>query len=139
MSIFTKNGGEYQGLTPFLQAHGISHFTTPPCTPEQNGVLERQHRHVVETRLDLLHYAKLPLTFWSYAFQTVVYLINRLPTPILKNQSPFQRLYRQPPNYTKLKPFGYVCYPWLRPYSKSKLQPKSTPCLFLGYSTSKFA
>ncbi|KAI3526642.1 hypothetical protein L1887_05902 [Cichorium endivia] len=139
VSIFTDNGGEYQGLQPFLQSHGISHYTTPPHTPEQNGVAERRHRHIVETGLALLHYAKLPLTYWTHAFQTAVYLINRLPTHVLHNQSPFQRLFHTPPNYTRLKPFGCLCYPWLKPYSSSKLHPKSTPCLFLGYSTSKSA
>lgn len=48
-------------------------------------------------------------------------------------------MYRQLPNYTKLRPFGCLCYPWLKPYSPSKLHPKSSRCLFLGYSTSKSA
>ena len=46
-------------------------------------------------------------------------------------------MYDFSPNYTKLKPFRCLCYPWLRPYSTSKLHPRSTPCLFLGYSTAK--
>ncbi|GJT33879.1 retrovirus-related pol polyprotein from transposon RE1 [Tanacetum coccineum] len=139
VSIFTDNGGEYLGLLPFLKTHGISHYTTPPHTPEQNGVAERRHRHIVETGLALMHRAKLPLSFWSHAFQTVVYLINRLPTPILNNHTLYQHLFGQPPNYTKLKPFGCLCYPWLRPYTTAKLQPRSTHCLFLRYSTSKSA
>lgn len=127
------------GLLPFLQAHGISHYTTPPHTPEQNGVAECRHRYIVETGLALLHFAKLPLKFWSHAFQTATYLINRLPTPILDHKSPYQCLFNQSPNYTKLKPFGCLCYPWLRSYTTSKLQPRSKPCLFLGYSDSKSA
>ena len=79
VSLFTDNGGEYIGLLPFLQSHGISHYTTPPHTSEQNGITERRHRHVVETGLSLLHYAKLPLEYWSHVFQTALYLINRLP------------------------------------------------------------
>lgn len=43
-------------------------------------------------------------------------------------------MFNKPPNYTKLRTFGCLCYPWLRPYSSSKLQPHSKPCLFLGYS-----
>ncbi|KAJ9545937.1 hypothetical protein OSB04_025644 [Centaurea solstitialis] len=137
LSLRTMGGGEYLGLLPFLQTNGISHYTTPPHTPEQNGIAERRHRHVVETGLSLLHYAKLPLQYWSHAFQTAVYLINRPPTTTLENKSPFQILFHQPPNYSRLKPFGCLCYPWLKPYNTSKLQPRSSPCIFLGYSTSK--
>lgn len=81
ISMFTDNGGEYQALIPLFQSMGISHYTTPPHTPEQNGIAERRHRHIVETGLALLHFAGLPLTFWSHAFQTAAHLINRLPTP----------------------------------------------------------
>ncbi|GJT77324.1 retrovirus-related pol polyprotein from transposon TNT 1-94 [Tanacetum coccineum] len=49
VSLFSDNGGEYVGLIHYLQKNGISHFTTPPHTPEQNGVAERRHRHIVET------------------------------------------------------------------------------------------
>ncbi|KAM0003914.1 putative RNA-directed DNA polymerase [Helianthus debilis subsp. tardiflorus] len=139
LSLFTDNGGEYIGLKPYLTSHGISHYTTPPHTPEQNGVAERRHRHVVETGLALLHYANLPQTFWSHAFQTATYLINRLPTPILSNKTPCDMLFGKPPDYTKLKPFGCLCYPWLRPYTTSKLQSRSHSCIFLGYSTSRSA
>ena len=139
ISLFTDNGGEYIGLAPFLKSMGISHYTTPPHTPEQNGIAERRHRHIVETGLALIHYAGLPPSFWCHAFQTAVYLINRLPTPILQSKSPYQVLHCAPPNYTKLKTFGCLCYPWLKPYATSKLQPHSQPCVFLGYSASKSA
>ncbi|OMO62750.1 hypothetical protein CCACVL1_22657 [Corchorus capsularis] len=69
---------------------GISHLQTPPYTSEHNGFAERRHRHVIKTGLTLLHQASLPLEFWSYAFQTAVYLINRMPSPNLKFQSAFQ-------------------------------------------------
>ena len=48
----------------------------------------------------------MPLKFWEQAFETAVYLINRLPTPVLKNRSPYQALYHQKPDLTHLKVFG---------------------------------
>lgn len=62
-----------------------------------------------------------------------------MPTPVLSNKTPFEILFHQVPNYKRLKTFGCLCYPWLRPHSTSKLQPKSSQCLFLGYSTAKSA
>lgn len=130
---------EYQGLIPYLRTHEISYFTTPPHTPELIGITERRHRHIVETRLSLLHYARLPLRFWSHAFQIVVYLINCVPIPILNSKCPFTLLYNQTPTYSKLKSFFCLLYLWLRPYSASKLQPRSSRCIFPGFSSSKSA
>lgn len=75
-TLYSDNGGEFIKLRPFLQKHGISHLITPPYTPEDNGLSERKHRHLVETACCLLHHASLPLHFWSYALQTATYLIN---------------------------------------------------------------
>lgn len=92
VTLYSDNGGEYIYLRDFFTSHGISHFLTPPYTPEYNGTAERRHCHIVETGITLLHLAKLLLSFWSYAFQTVVYLINRLPTLLLHNDSSYFRL-----------------------------------------------
>ena len=79
-TLYSDNGGEYIGLSHFLATHGISHFTTPPHTPEHNGLAERRHRHIVETGLSLLSHASMPRSYWTYAFAAAVYLINRMPT-----------------------------------------------------------
>jgi hypothetical protein len=66
-------------------------------------------------------------------------LINRLPTPTLNMHSPFFTLFQTQPNYNKLRSFGCLCFPWLKPYTSHKLQPWSEPCIFLGYSLSQSA
>lgn len=43
------------------------------------------------------------------------------------------------PNYNKLRTFGSLCFPWLRPYAPNKLQNRSAPCVFLGYSLTQSA
>lgn len=62
-TLYSDNGGEFISLKPFLTLHGISHYTTAPYTPQQNGVFERRHRHLVETGLTLLSDASLPLSY----------------------------------------------------------------------------
>ena len=126
-------------LKDYLSLHCISHFTTPPHTPEHNGYSERTHRHIVETGLILLSHASLPNTFWPYAFATVVYLINRLPTTTLNLSSPFELFFHKSPNYSRLKVFGCLCYTWLHPYTSHKLTQRSKPCVFLGHSLSQSA
>ncbi|KAG7598911.1 Integrase catalytic core [Arabidopsis suecica] len=138
-TLYSDNGGEYIGLRSYLASHGISHLTSPPHTPEHNGIAERKHRHIVETGLSLMSHAKIPIEYWSYSLAAAVFLINRMPTPILSNVSPYEVLFQSPPNYTRLRVFGCLCYPWLRPYSQNKLSPRSTPCIFLGYSLTQSA
>jgi hypothetical protein len=87
-------GGEYRSLSKILQNMGISHRLSCPHTHQQNGAMERKHRHIVETGLALLSHAHVPREYWDYAFQTACYLINRMPTPLLKNMSPYQLLFR---------------------------------------------
>jgi len=137
--LYTDNGGEYIGLRSFLSTHGISHHTTPPHTPEHNGISERRNRHIVETGLSLLHHSGLPLTYWPHAMTTAAYLINRLPTPILGYQSPYAKLLKINPDYHKLKCFGCLCFPWIKPYANHKLAPKSAMCIFVGYSADQHA
>ena len=76
----------------------------------------RENTDTVDLGLTLLHHASLPLQFWDYAFTTVVYLINRLPTTTLKFVVPFVALFNKEPDYHFLKTFGCVCFPLLRPY-----------------------
>ena len=133
-TLYSDNGGEFIALKSYILLHGITHYTTAPHTPQQNGVSECRHRHLVEIGLTLLHDAHLDFSYWPYAFQIASYLINRQPTPLLQEKLPFEVLFGQTPNYLKLKKFGCICYHLTRPYNSNKMQPKSKACLFLGYS-----
>ena len=62
-----------------------------------------------------------------------------MPTPTLNLCSPYEKLFGSSPNYSKLKVFGCLCYPWLRPYTSHKLDPRSKPCVFFGYSLTQSA
>src|SRR5690606_36070709 len=58
-NLYSDNGGEFTMMRQFLASNSISHFTSPPHTPEHDGVAERKHWHVVETGLTLLHQASM--------------------------------------------------------------------------------
>lgn len=130
--VYSNNSGEFIHLKSFFAEHGISHFLAPPYTLEPNSTTEHYHRHIVEIGMTMLHLAKLPLQFCLHAFLTAAYLINRIPTPVLNNDSPFVCLHGHVPNYSKLQVFGCLCYPWFQPYNTNKLQPRLSPCVFFG-------
>ena len=127
-------GGEFRAFTDFLFSNGITHRTSCPHTHEQNGMAERKHRHIVETGLTLLAQSSMPFKYWDEAFRTSVFLINRLPTPLLNHKTPLEVLFHKQPGYSQLRVFGCACYPNIRPYNKHKFQFKSKPCTFLSYS-----
>lgn len=134
-SLRCDNGGEYCStkFQQFLQAHGITQQFSCPYTPEQNGLAERKHRHILDLTRTLFSQSHLPLHFWVEVAQTTVYLINRIPSTVLQLLSPLQKLFNCKPDYMFMRAYGCTCYPWLRPYSKHKLAFRSIPCVFIGY------
>jgi histone deacetylase 1/2 len=78
-------------LHSFFKRVGIAHQVSYPHAHQQNGSAERKHRHIVEMALTLLAYASMPLKFWDEAVSTAVYLINRLPSKVLADESPFEK------------------------------------------------
>ena len=70
-ALQTNNGGEYHAFLPYLRDNSIQPRFTYPYTHQQNGVVERKHRHIAEMGLTLLAYAKMPLKFWVETFLTV--------------------------------------------------------------------
>lgn len=52
-AIQTDGYGEFKALAYYLVEYGINHRFTCPCTYEQNGIVERKHRHVVKIGIDL--------------------------------------------------------------------------------------
>uniref|UniRef100_A0A803NZ12 Integrase catalytic domain-containing protein n=1 Tax=Cannabis sativa TaxID=3483 RepID=A0A803NZ12_CANSA len=92
-ALRTDGGGEYQAFSNLVQEHGIEFHHSCPHTSAQNGRAKRKHRHIVKMEPTLLAQAAMPLKYWCDAFHTPVYLINRLPTPILSHKSPHEVLH----------------------------------------------
>lgn len=134
--IQCDGGGEYKPVQKLAIDAGIQFRMSCPYTSQQNGRAERKHRHIAEFGLTLLAQAQMPLHYWWEAFSTAVYLINRLPSQVTQNESPYSLIFHKEPDYKLLKPFGCACYPCLKPYNQHKLQFHTTRCVFLGYSNS---
>lgn len=113
---------------------GIQHRISCPYTSPQNRTIERRHRQIVEVGLSLLSHSNVPSSHWDSAFQMATYFINRLSCTSINSFSPFEKLLHIPPDYSLLKTFGCVCWPYLRPFNKHKMNFGSELCIFLGYS-----
>ena len=88
ISILSDWGGEFHKLHRFFTEKGISHRISCPHTHYQNGLVEHKHRHIVETGITLLAQSRLPIKFWDEAFHAACFLINRMPSRVIQNESP---------------------------------------------------
>src|SRR5690606_28045577 len=85
----------------------------------------------------MMFHSDVPKRFWSDVVQTACYLINRVPTKILKNLSPFEVLNKNKPHIDHLRVFGCLCYCLVPGEQRSKLEAKSTKGMFIGYSVTQ--
>ena len=131
----SDNGGEYCSKTfqVYLKEHGIQHQTTVPYNPEQNGTAERMNRTLLESACSMMFHAGMPKEFWAKAIHTATYVHNRSPTSLLKNVTPFERLFGQKPDVSNLRVFGCIAFKHIPDAERSKLDRKSSKCVFVGY------
>ncbi|GJW71464.1 retrovirus-related pol polyprotein from transposon TNT 1-94 [Tanacetum coccineum] len=80
--IRTDNGTEFvnQTLREYYEKVGISHETSVARSPQQNGVVERRNRTLIEAAYTMLIYAKAPLFLWAEAVATACIFIGYAPT-----------------------------------------------------------
>jgi len=137
----TDNGREYfhSQLESYLNSHGIIHISSCVESPQHNGVAERKNRHLLEVARSLMLTTHVPKYLWGEAVLTATYLINRMPSRVLDFQTPFQSLLRIYPHihfasHIPLKVFGYTAFVHINQQHRSKLDPKSLKCVFLGYA-----
>nr|POE82970.1 retrovirus-related pol polyprotein from transposon tnt 1-94 [Quercus suber] len=102
-------------------------------TSQQNGRAEQKLHHILDTVRALLLFAKVPAPFWGEAALHAIHTINRIPSPVIQNQTPYKRLFRSPLDYHHLRSFGSACFVLLQPYEHNKLEPWLRLCCFLGY------
>ena len=106
-----------------LHSYGTIHHLTCPGTSQQNGRAERKFRHILDTIRALLLSAKVPAPFWGEAALNVVHVINRIPSAIIHNQTPYEHFFGSPPHYHHLRSFGSACFVFLQPHEHNKLEP----------------
>ncbi|PWA56329.1 Gag-Pol polyprotein [Artemisia annua] len=121
----TDNGGEYTSdeFDTFCRQEGIKRQFTAAYTPQQNKVVERINRTLLERARAMLATASLEKSFWAEALNTAFEL-----------KTPMEMWTGKPVNYSDLHIFGSPVYVIYNSQETTKLDPKSRKCLFLGYA-----
>ncbi|GJW15063.1 retrovirus-related pol polyprotein from transposon TNT 1-94 [Tanacetum coccineum] len=125
--IRTDNGTEFvnQTLREYYEKVGISHETSVARSLQQNGVVERRNRTLIEAAHTMLIYAKAPLFLWAEAVATTCYTQNRSMIRRRHGKTPYELLHDKPPDLSYLHVFGALCYPTNDNKNLGKLQPKA--------------
>ena len=133
----SDNGTEFrnQNLDSFCVSKGIIRQFSVPRTPQQNGVVERKNRTLIEAARSMIADSGLPLSFWAEAVSTACYVQNRVLVNKRHDKTAYEILFHIKPLISFFKTFGCPCFILNLKESISKFAAKIDTGYFLGYSS----
>nr|GEZ68304.1 hypothetical protein [Tanacetum cinerariifolium] len=120
-------------------AVGISHETSVARSPQQNGVVERRNRTLIEAARTMLIYAQAPLFLLAEAVATTCFTQNHSIIRLRHGKTLYELLHNKLPYLSFFHVFGALCYPTNDSENLGKLQPKADFGIFIGYAPTKKA
>jgi hypothetical protein len=135
--IRSDNGTEFKNsqIEDFLEDEGINHESSSPYTPQQNGVVERKNRTLLDMARTMLDEYKTLDWFWAEAINTACYSINRLYLHQILKKTSYELLTDKKPNVSYFRVFGSKCFILVKRGRKSKFAPKAVEGFLLGYDS----
>nr|GEZ61389.1 hypothetical protein [Tanacetum cinerariifolium] len=121
-------------LNAFFKEEGIEHQTSTARTPEQNNVVERRNRTLVEAARTMLSASQLPLFFWAEAIATACYTQNRSIIILTHGKTPYHIINDKKPSIKHLHIFGCICYITRDGKNLNQMKEKGDQCILVGYS-----
>jgi transposase InsO family protein len=92
--VRSDNGTEFKNtnIEEYLDEEGIGHELSVPYTPQQNGIVERKNRTLIEAARTMLDEYKTSDSFWAEAINTACHAINRLYFHKLRHKTTYELL-----------------------------------------------
>ncbi|GJU83866.1 retrovirus-related pol polyprotein from transposon TNT 1-94 [Tanacetum coccineum] len=136
-TVRTDKGTKFLNKTfhAYFAKEGITHETSIARTPEQNGIVERRNRTLVEAARTMLSAAKVPLFFWAEAIATSCFTQNRSLVIPRHEKTPYHIINARKPSVKFFHIFGSLCYIVRDGENLDKMKEKGDACIFVGYST----
>jgi transposase InsO family protein len=135
--VRSDNGTEFKNtcVEEFSGEEGIKHEFSVPYTPQQNGVVERKKRTLIEAARTMLDEYKTPDNFWAEAVNTACHAINRLYLHKIYKKTAYELLTGNKPKVDYFRVFGCKCYILNKKAKSSKFAPRVDEGFLLGYAS----
>nr|GFC31122.1 integrase, catalytic region, zinc finger, CCHC-type, peptidase aspartic, catalytic [Tanacetum cinerariifolium] len=132
----TDNDTEFKNKTlgKFFDEVGITQQFSAARTPQQNGVVERRNRTLVEAARTMLTFTNLPSFLWAEAIATACFTQNRSIIHKRFDKTQYELINKRKPNIKLFRVFGCRCYLLNNYDDVGKLKAKEDIGVFVGYS-----
>jgi hypothetical protein len=140
-NVRSDNGSEFRNtnIEEFLDEEGIKLEFSAPYTPQQNGIVERKNRMLIEATRTMLDEYKTPDIFWAEAINTACHAINRLYLHKYLGKTPYEIITGNKPKAHYFRVFGCKCFILNKKTKSSKFASKVDEGFLLGYDTNEHA
>ena len=133
--LITDNGElASRSMSAFCSEKGITHLFTAPYTSAHNGRAERLHRTLNEKSRTMRIACNAPQNMWDEFSATAAVLTNFTPSSALNGRTPYEYWFRRVPSLSHLREIGCRAYALIHA-NNPKLNPRSIPCIMIGYGT----
>ncbi|KAJ9541813.1 hypothetical protein OSB04_028319 [Centaurea solstitialis] len=136
LKVFRSDrGGEVTSLefNTFCDQNGVKRHLTAPYSPQQNGIVERRNRTLMDMTRSIMKAMHVPNYLWGEAVNHSTILINRVYTRVLGDRTPYEKLYKRKPNLENVRIFGCLAHAKVELVNLKKLDARSRPLVHLGY------
>lgn len=122
-TLRTDRGGEFLSheFQSYCDKYGITRHLTAPYSSQQNGVVERRNRTLLEMTRSILKHMSMQNYLLGETIRHATYVINRVATRSLTVKTPYEALRGRKPNLSHLKVFGCACYARTEKVGRKKL------------------
>ena len=136
----SDRGGEYfpQEFTNYCEENGLIHQRSALYTPQQNGVVERKNRTLVDMLNAMIISARLSFNLWGETLLTACHVHNRVISKKIQS-SPYELWNDKKPNLSYFKVWGCVAYFRVPDPKRTKFEPRGIKNVFVGYAVNSIA
>nr|GEU58250.1 retrovirus-related Pol polyprotein from transposon TNT 1-94 [Tanacetum cinerariifolium] len=136
--VMLRVSGE-NNMYNFCGMKGIKRKFSVPRTPQQNGIVERKNRTLIEAAITMLADSLQPIPFWAEAVNTACYVQNRVLVTKPHNKTSYELLHSRTPSIGFMRPFGCLVTILNTLDSLGKFDGKVDEGFLVGYSVSSKA